>query len=247
MPAAVTPLALVVVVAAACRRRRAAAVVVGAPMSGCRGGRARPCRRAWSLPHAAARTTRARSPATAVARRPAARLLVMVVLPVVHVRIVDGTDRDQWAPICELCQRSTTRSSAETRSDGDGAEEGEHEDRAPQLQRQVERLRLLDGVAEAARDAGEELGEHGADEGEADGDARRREEVRQRVGHAEPEEHLAPGCVDRPQQLVRGGVDRAEAGDGVEQERHEAHERGADEDRLQPEAEPDHDAPARRR
>jgi hypothetical protein len=52
-----------------------------------------------SLPQAAATTPKARSPATAVARRLGARLLVMVVLPFSLPWIVNGRDRDQWAPL----------------------------------------------------------------------------------------------------------------------------------------------------
>src|SRR4029077_12965325 len=108
-----------------------------------------------------ASTTRAATPATAGSRR--------------RDRWIMGTLRDRvgtsW-PRRVLravpAQHHPLQRADEERAGG--AEEGEHEDRAPQLQGQVERLRLLDGVAQAARHPGEELGENGADQGQPDGD-----------------------------------------------------------------------------
>ena len=124
-----------------------------------------------------------------------------------------------------------------------GADEAEHEDAAPQLVEELDRagLRRLHGVTETGRAAGEELAEHRADEGEADGDPRRGEQERQRRRDAESPEHHAPAGIDRPGELEQVRVDRSEPRDRVDEERHEAHQRRDDEDRLEPEPEPHDD------
>ena len=225
MPAAVTPGSVVVVAAAAVavgRRRPSwwpAAAVVALPTSRC-------CRC-----RTAASSARATTPATAGSEAAG---------EVRHGASGIRCRHHGLTASCELCQRSTTRSSAPMSTVAAAPRKASTKIEPHSCRVRLNDCAFLTAYPSPLRHAGEELGEHGADQRQPDGDAGGREQVGEGVGHAQAEEHLPLRRVDRPQQLVGGGVDRAEADDGVEQERHEADEGGADEDRLHAEAEPDH-------
>ena len=124
----------------------------------------------------------------------------------------------------------------------DAAHEPEGEDAAPQLVDVVEVEGLADGDAEPfAMTSANHSPRTAPIERETDRDAGGGEQVGERVGQPEAPEDLPTAGVDGAQQLVGGRVDRPQAGDGVEQERHEAHQRRDGEDRLQAGAEPDHE------
>ena len=118
---------------------------------------------------------------------------------------------------------------------GEGAHQGQHEHRPPQLERQVAGLGQLDAEAQARADPREELAEDGADEGEAHRDARRGEQVRKRRGHPQPPEHLGASGIDGVGQFEHAGVHRPQPSNRVEQERHHAHKRCEEDDRLEAE------------
>src|SRR4051794_33265155 len=160
MPAGVTPGAVVVVAAAEPPAAVVAVVVAGAtvvPVSP---------DVVLSLPQAA---TSSRATTPAAGRRRRGRFVIGP----------PGSHGTSWARrVLRAVPAQHDPLEHADHEDAGGAHEGEHEDRAPQLQRQVEGLRLLDRITETAGDAGEELGEDGPDEGEPDGDASRREQVR---------------------------------------------------------------------
>ena len=124
---------------------------------------------------------------------------------------------------------------------GGGAQEGEHEDRAPQLQRQVERLRLLHGVARGRSHAGEELGRARR---RSAPDRRRCERPRRgTAARAAPAAGRRPrASTRRPSAAARGWPGRSSGSPVTALNRNGTKHTsdGADEDRLQAEPEPDH-------